>query len=75
MVSLDMLRAFDDYTITVDAFLGGGFVASQSVTLVGPHASEPVSFMGPIDELQLSSTGVIGAGVDNIVYTGLANCP
>lgn len=75
MVSLDMLRGHNDYSITVDAYLGGGFVASQTVTLVGPHVSEPVQFMGPIDELVLGSTGVSGAGVDNIVYTGLADCP
>jgi hypothetical protein len=74
-VSLDFLRGHNDYSITVNAYLSGGLVGSQTVTVVGPHASEPVAFAGPIDELVLSDTGVIGAGVDNIVYSGMTSCP
>ncbi len=74
-VSLDMLRGHDDYTITVEAFLGGGMVGAQTVNLVGQYTSEPITFAGPLDQIVLYDTGVSGAGIDNLVYKGLPNCP
>ncbi|MEC7984750.1 MAG: hypothetical protein VX278_06280 [Myxococcota bacterium] len=66
-VSLDFLRGFNDYSVSVDAYIGGSFVDSQTVSLSGAFAVGSVSFTGPLDELRWSAGCCYG--VDNLEYS------
>ncbi len=72
-VSLDFLRAFDDYTIEVHGFLDGVRYETVTVSLVGAFNVQTATFAGAVDEIRWDFSGYFG--VDNLRYRTTAGCP
>jgi hypothetical protein len=72
-VTLDLLRGHEDHVITLEAYLGGGYVGSETVTISGPFDTETIVFPGPIDLIVWDE--ICCYGMDRLVYTGLSECP
>jgi hypothetical protein len=72
-LSIDWMRAFNDFTLQVDGYNNGSLVQSQVVTPTGAHDHRTMTFTVAVDQLVWNIPCCYGA--DNIVYTTTLNCP
>jgi hypothetical protein len=69
-LSIDFLRGFGDYSVTVDAYLDDVWVEAGTVSPTGEWGWDTLSIAGPIDELRWDTGCCYGA--DNLEFAIMA---